>query len=110
MTQLLKSMPFHLITGFGKSAASYSNNKDDMLGQGVLQGSSSAAPLFLLNSDISLQMYRCLGKGAAIYHPITHKVVYNHGVQYVDDTSQYLNPLGATLSPDLTTPLEIGQL
>jgi hypothetical protein len=109
MTQLLKSMSFHLITGFGKSASSFSHNEDNITGQGVLQGSSSAAPLYLLNSDISLQTYRRLGKGAAFYHPITHEMVYNHGVQYVDDTSQFLNPLGAAISPDITSPLEIGQ-
>jgi hypothetical protein len=51
-------MNFHLMTGFGRSVASY-NNLDDPAspGQGVLQGSSSVAPIFIFNSDASLQAY-----------------------------------------------------
>jgi hypothetical protein len=52
MTYLLKHMTFHLITGFGKSAKCYTTTVDEVTGQGVLQGSSSAAPLYIFNSDI----------------------------------------------------------
>jgi hypothetical protein len=58
MFNLLKNMQFHLVTGFGKSANSFHNTSDDITGQGVLQGSSSAAPIFILNSDISLSTYK----------------------------------------------------
>jgi hypothetical protein len=51
---LLKNMQFHLLTGFGKSSTSYNNQEEDMFGQGVLQGSSSAVPMFILNSDVTL--------------------------------------------------------
>lgn len=64
---------------------------------GVLQGSSSAAPLYILNSDISLQTYRQLCCGATFIHPITHQHITDRGVQYVDDTSQFLNSLVLTL-------------
>jgi hypothetical protein len=51
---LLKHMSFHLINGFGKSLSSYSNCTDGVTGQGVLQGSSYAVPLFILNLNVSL--------------------------------------------------------
>ena len=55
MHHLLKSITFHLITGFGTSVASFCNDEDPtQIGQGVLQGSSSAAPIFNLNYDVSL--------------------------------------------------------
>jgi hypothetical protein len=47
MFYLLQNMSFTLITGVGKSAASYQNNMDGQTGQGVLQGSSSAAPIYI---------------------------------------------------------------
>jgi hypothetical protein len=54
MYSLLKNMNFHLITGFRKSADSFYNSENGETGQGVLQGSSSAAPNYILTSDISL--------------------------------------------------------
>ncbi len=48
MFHLLRNMEFHIITGFGKSLSSFKNNADSTsIGQGVLQGSSSAATRML---------------------------------------------------------------
>lgn len=58
MYELLKNMKFHLITSFGKSISSYGNTADNKTRQGVLQGSSSACPIFILNSNVSLSAYR----------------------------------------------------
>jgi hypothetical protein len=91
MYQLLKDMEFHLITGFGKSLSSYSNTIDNETGQGVLQGSSSACPIFILNSNVSLSTYRKHSKGATFIHPVDGTKVTDHTVQFVDDTSQFLN-------------------
>jgi len=57
MYQLLYNMSFNLITGFGSSSITYNNTDNNLSGQGVLQGSSSAGPLFILNSDVSLHTY-----------------------------------------------------
>jgi hypothetical protein len=84
-------MKFHLFTGFGKSTISYLNNEDGITGQGVLQGSSSAAPIFILNSEISLTAYNRRSAGALFIHPIQGSVVSDNLVQYIDDTSQFLN-------------------
>lgn len=46
MFHLLKHMTFHLVTGFGASTETYNNTIEGITGQGVLQGSSSAAPIF----------------------------------------------------------------
>jgi hypothetical protein len=54
-------MSFHLVTGFGKSMESYSNDEESIVGQGVLQDSSSAAQFLLLNSDVSLSSYNPRG-------------------------------------------------
>lgn len=61
MFHLLRQMPFHLVTGFGKSMESYSNDEESIVGQGVLQDSSSAAQFLLLNSDGSLSSYNPRG-------------------------------------------------
>jgi hypothetical protein len=53
MFNLLREMSFSLITGFGKSASSYNNDTDGIVGQGVLQGSSSAAPLYILSTALA---------------------------------------------------------
>jgi hypothetical protein len=92
-------MNFHLITGFGTLIASFSNDDNpQQIGQGVLQGSSSAALIFNLNSDVSLCAYRILDKGTAFTHPITGASVQDVTVQYVDDKNQFLNHLGADIS------------
>jgi hypothetical protein len=58
MFYLLHHMSFHLITGFGCSVIEFKNITDNVIGQGVLQGSSSAAPIYIINSDISLTAYK----------------------------------------------------
>jgi len=90
MYDLLKHMSFNLITGFGSSAGSFQNNQNGITGQGVLQGGSSATPIYILNSDISLTTYHKIGTGAVFTHPITKKITQDKTVQY-DDTSQFLN-------------------
>lgn len=70
MYELLKNMPFHLITGFGRSSNSFSNTQTGITSQGVLQGSSSAGLIFIADSDVSLATYQRLGTGAAFQHPI----------------------------------------
>jgi len=50
-------MEFHLITGMGQSSSFYQNTENNITGQGVLQGSSSACPIFILNSNVSLSAY-----------------------------------------------------
>jgi len=98
MFNLLKNMHFHLVTGFGKSEDSFHNTENNVSGQGVLQGSSSAAPIFLLNSDVSLATYKEIGIGAKFSQPISGRTVTDHGVQFVDNTSQFLNVQGASLN------------
>jgi hypothetical protein len=78
------------------------------MGQGILQGSSSAGPIFLLNSDVSLSPYQKNGKAAAFCHPITHNIIEDKSVQFVDDTSQFLNAKGAGIDPE-NSPEPIGQ-
>jgi hypothetical protein len=75
---LLSTMQFDLITGFGPSDISYQNNDDPSeIGQGVLQGSSSACHLFIVNSDVSLTTYKQLCYGASFSHPISAHILYN---------------------------------
>lgn len=95
MFNLLKDMHFHLVTGFGKSSSGFTNTQDNKTGQGVIQGSSSAAPIFLLNSDVSISAYTQLWMGASFIHPISGDRVEDHVAQFVDDTSQFLNKLCA---------------
>lgn len=87
MFNLLHDMSFHLITGLGMSSVSYDNTIDNITGQGVLQGCSSAAPIFILNSDIALASYRKLGHGAVSTNPIDRTTTSDIAVQFVDDTS-----------------------
>jgi hypothetical protein len=91
MYQLLKDINFHLKTGFGKSISSYSNTENNKTGQGLLQVSSSACPIFILNSNVSLSAYQCNAKGVSLLHPISGKKVTDHVVQFVDDTLQFVN-------------------
>jgi hypothetical protein len=95
MFHLLRNMSFHLVAGFGKSPTSFFNKEDkNFIGQGVLQGSSSVALIYILNSDVSLATYNKLAHGAAFTHPITGETIHDEATQYVDDTSQVLNPKG----------------
>jgi hypothetical protein len=98
MHHLLQQMEFHVVTGFGSSTSSFSNNSDPLhVGQGVLQGSSSAAPLFTINSDICLSAYRNLAKGATFIHPIDGSRIEDIATQFVDDKTDMLNDIGAGL-------------
>ena len=51
-----------------------------------------------IHLDISLTTYWKLGTGAAFLHPISRETISDKAVQFVDDTSQFLNPLGASIS------------
>jgi hypothetical protein len=96
MYNLLKGMEFHLITGFGRSLTSYNNTNDNRTGQGVLQGSSSACLIFILNLDVSLSAYHNYATGASFTNPINGQTVTDIAVQFIDDTSQFLNVGGIT--------------
>ena len=77
-------------------------NSDDCnsVGQGVLQGSSSACPIYIFNSDVCLSTYRKHATTARFIHPITGTTIQDLGVQFVDDTSQFINSLGCGISFD----------
>jgi hypothetical protein len=91
----------------GQSVNHFSNTTDGKTGQGVLQGSSSTGPIYILNSDISLTAYQQVGTGGAFYHPISHELFHDKTVQYVDDTSHFLNSIGAQLQSS-ASPKDIG--
>jgi hypothetical protein len=92
---LLHNMEFHVVTGLGQSQLTFANNADLSLpGQGVLQGSSSAAPIYSVNSDVSLTSYRKLASGAAFTNPISNVTIHDHATQYVDDKTDMLNMQG----------------
>jgi hypothetical protein len=92
---LLQNMEFHLVTGYGVSTASFNNNDDPLHpGQGVLQGSSSAAPLYNFNTDVSLSTYQKLASGSVFTHPITGLKLVDHATQYVDDKTEMINTKG----------------
>ncbi len=94
---LLHNMEFHVITGLGQSQLTFTNNADVSLpGQGVLQGSSSAAPIYNVNSDVSLTSYRKLATGASFTNPISNISIHDHATQYVDDKTDMLNIQGIT--------------
>jgi hypothetical protein len=80
--------------------SSYKNTTNDITRQGVLQGSSSASPIYILNSNVSLSVHRKTGVGASFQHPITGKTTTDLAVQFVDDTLQFGNMSGASLSMD----------
>lgn len=66
---LLQRMEFHIITGFGSSNISFCNNSDPLqIGQGILQGSSSAAPIYNICADVSLATYMRIAHGASFHH------------------------------------------
>jgi hypothetical protein len=92
MYHLLHNMEFHLITGFGKSISSFTNNEDKtQVGQGVLQGSSSTAPIYTVNTDLCLAAYQKIATGSSFKHPITGDLIQDVTTQYVDDKTDLLN-------------------
>ena len=95
LLHLLKQMEFHILTGYGMSNTSFRNDKDPLCpGQGMLQGSSSAAPVYNINSDVSLTIYCRLAAGATFVHPISNTITTDHAAQYVDDKTDMLNLQG----------------
>jgi hypothetical protein len=100
MIHLLHNMEFHLVTGFGRSALSFINNEDpDHPGQGILQGSSSAAPIYNICTDVSLTAYKKIASGATFTHPITGAQLMEFATQFVDDKTEMVNLQGATITP-----------
>jgi hypothetical protein len=89
---LLHNMEFHLITGYGKSIQHFKNNEDPgNPGQGMLQGSSSAAPIYNFNTDVSLNAYHKLATGATFTHPTNKHNFTIHATQFVDDKAEMIN-------------------
>jgi len=92
MHNLLHDMIFHVITAFGKSTKTLCNSEHPpVVGQGVLQGSSSAGPMFIFTSDTCLSTYKKFGTGATFPHPITGTHTTDFGVQFVDNTTHFTN-------------------
>jgi hypothetical protein len=89
-------MKFHLKTGFGTSLSSYNNTENNTTSQGVLQGSSSACSIFILNSNVSLSAYHQNAIGASFQHPISGQTIKDNAVQFVNDTSLFVNEHGLT--------------
>ncbi len=95
MYHLLQNMEFFLLTGFGISTTSFKNNEDPLLpGQGMLQGSSSATPLYNICTDVSLATYNRMAHGAAFTHPHNGQQLIDHATQYVDDKTEMINLQG----------------
>jgi hypothetical protein len=94
MHNLLHDMSLNVITAFGRSALTFSNcNDPKSVGQGVLQGSSSACPIFIFSSDVCLSTYKKHSIGAKVIHPISGNIISDSAVQFVDETSQFTNSL-----------------
>ncbi len=80
--------------------ATFNNNADpNQPGQGVLQGSSSAAPIYNFNSDVSLTTYNKLATGATFIHPYTGEAITDFAMQYVDDKTEMTNIMGLHTLP-----------
>jgi len=98
MHKLLHDMSFHVVTGYGRSTEIFCNSDNcDSVGQGVLQGSSSACPIYIFNSDACLSTYRKHATMTKFVHPITGDAIQDSGVQFVDDMSQFVNSLGCEI-------------
>jgi hypothetical protein len=106
MYHLLQGMEFQLITGFGVSSRTFRNDEDpSQIGQGMLQGSSSAAPIYNISMDVSLSTYQRIAHGATFKHPITGQSICDHATQYVDDKTEMLNANGTPMPLD--NPIKI---
>jgi hypothetical protein len=98
---LLQNMEFHLVTGYGRSTNSFLNNEDPTIpGQGVLQGSSSAAPIYNFNTDVSLATYNKFATGATFTNPSTGDTITDFATQYVDDKTEMINSSGLPSLPN----------
>jgi hypothetical protein len=60
----------------------------------MLQGSSSADPIYNFNSDVSLNPYHQLACGATFTHPGRKETITIHATQYVDDKAATINKTG----------------
>ena len=99
MHNLLHDMSFHVITAFGRSTHSSSNSDDpSSIGQGVLQGSSSACPIYIFSSNVCLSTYKKHSTGAKFIHPISGNLISNSAIQFADDTSRFTNSLGCGIT------------
>jgi hypothetical protein len=58
--------------------------------------------MFILHSDVTLLAYNLIGIGASFFHPIDRSIVSYSSVQFVNDTSEFLNPLGIAISRNFT--------
>jgi hypothetical protein len=58
---------------------------------------------------VSLNTYRNICKGASFIHPIQKSNLQDIGVQYVDDTSQFLNPLGLGIDSHTTDTTDLSR-
>lgn len=97
-------MEFYLITCFGPSAAIFHNNDDPkQIGQGMLQGSSSAAPIYNICNGVSLSTYQKGAQGSTFINPITQQPIHDHATQFVDDKTEMLNMMGANIHPNTPT-------
>jgi hypothetical protein len=77
----------------------------------MLQGSSSAAPIYNFNSDVTLNAYQKIAKGTTFTHPSTRKTITIHATQYLDDKAATINEagLGSTME-DIPTQENCNQL
>jgi len=110
MHNLLHDMTLHVIAAFEKSMKTFCNSEHPpVVGQGVLQGSSSAGPMFIFTSDTCLSTYKKFGTGATFPHPFTGTPTSDFSVQFVDDTTHFTNFRGIHCptinedSPDAST-------
>ena len=60
----------------------------------MLQGSSSAAPIYNISTDVSLATYNRLAHGAVFQHAITVENITDRTTQYVDDKTEMINSKG----------------
>jgi hypothetical protein len=88
---------------YGTSMTSFKNNKDPQhTGQGVLQGSSSAARIYNFSIDVSLTTYSKLATGSTFIHPSTGQQITDFATQYLDDKTKMINTKGLNSSNALS--------
>jgi hypothetical protein len=88
-----------VITAFGRSTHSSGNSDDpSLIGQGVLQGSSSACPIYIFSSNVCLSTCKKHSTGAKFIHPISGNLISNSAIQFSDDTSRFTNSLGCGIT------------
>jgi hypothetical protein len=58
------------------------------------KGSSSTAPIYNINSDVSLAAYKQIAKGSCFSHPISGELLKDYATHYVDDKTEMVNKMG----------------